>query len=175
MSSYKALISVFSKDRVGLISEVTSLLFDEGINLEDTSFAVLGSGGGLTSVVDVPSHLSPDILAADIRSLEGMGDADVDVKRFSLPDEETPPTEITHRILCEGEDQPGLLARLSEVFLDYGANIVRLKSDHVDTDKGTHFVTRFAVSIPQNKADACLATLGNTAEGLGQKLTFAVN
>jgi len=170
MTSYKALLTIFSPDRVGLISEVTSHLFNQGINLGDTSFSILGKGGEFSSIIDIPDHFSENGLGDELRSLNGLQDANVDVKRLSLPDEITPSTEITHHIRCEGEDQPGLLARLSEVFTDFDGNIVRLKSDHMQMDNGWYFVTHIAVSIPQDRAANCLATLSNTAEGLGQKL-----
>ena len=172
MSTYKVLLSAFSTDRVGLISDITGSLFDMGINLEDTSFAVLGPGGGLTSILEVPEDISTDEIANRVASLPGFEKADIDVKRMSLPESETPPTDITHRIKCEGRDQPGLIARLTEVFIDFGANIVRLKSDLVEQDGQDHFITRFSVNIPDQKADACLTTLGNITERLGQKLTF---
>ncbi len=172
MSSYKALLSVFSKDRVGLISDITGTLFDLGVNLEDTSFAVLGSGGGLTSILEVPDDMSTNQVAGEIAALSGFENADIDVKRLSLPESDTPPKDITHRIKCEGQDQPGLLARMTEVFIDFEANIVRLKSDHIEGDEEDHFITRFSVSIPDHKADACLTTLGNITERLGQKLSF---
>ena len=173
MSNYKALLSVFSNDRVGLISLVTGHLFDKGINLGDTTFAILGKGGEFTSIVEIPSELSETDLIAELRSLKGLGDADVDVRRFSLADIETPPTQITHQIKCEGNDQPGLLARLSEVFIDFDANIVRLKSDQIETPAGTKFITHFAVNIPPARANSCLAALDNTASALGQTLTAA--
>tara|TARA_R110000772_G_scaffold86936_4_gene181598 strand:+ start:1663 stop:2253 length:591 start_codon:yes stop_codon:yes gene_type:complete len=171
MADYKALLSVFSKDRVGLISLVTGHLFDKGINLEDTSFAVLGKGGEFTSVIDIPTDLSEKALIDELHSLEGMESADIDVRRFSFGDVDTPPTEVTHHIHCEGPDQPGVLARLSEVFIDFDANIVRLKSDQIDQNGKKKFITRFSVYIPQARVSNCLAALDNTASALGQTLS----
>ncbi len=172
MTHYQALLSVYSHDRVGLISEVTSHLFDRGVNLGDTSFAILGKGGEFTSIIDVPEELSSNSLTEELQTLKGLEGAEVDIKRFRLPEQETPPTVITHRIKCDGEDQPGLLARLSEVFIDFDANIIRLKSDRQETTSGTRFITRFSVNIPKERAANCLAVLSNTAEGLGQALSF---
>jgi glycine cleavage system transcriptional repressor len=171
MADYKALLSVFSKDRVGLISLVSGHLFDRGINLGDTSFAVLGKGGEFTSVIDIPEDIQETELAEGLRSLQGMQDADIDVRRFAFSEGETPPTDITHHIRCEGPDQPGVLARLSEVFIDFDANIVRLKSDQIDQAGQTVFITRFSVYIPPARAENCLAALANTASALGQTLT----
>jgi len=73
--------------------------------------------------------------------------------------------QITHRIEITGEDSPGLIARLSEVFVTYGANIVRLNSERIPggTGRAGRYVSRLAVSIPPEKAQACLATVANTA------------
>lgn len=169
--SRKAIVSIFSQDRIGLISDVTGHLFDIGVNLGDSSFAILGSGGRFSSLVEVPLSISLDELAEDLGRLPSLEGADIDVKLYEADDlSEGAPNEISHRIKCEGADQPGLLARLSEVFLDHDANIVRLKSDQRETDGGAIFTTRMAVFIPESRARSCLAALGNTAEGLGQSL-----
>lgn len=170
MTSYKALLSVYSNDRVGLISEVTSHLFDRGINLGDTTFAILGKGGEFTSIVEIPDDIAESDLSTELKSLDGLDGAKVDIKRFSMTHAETPSKDITHRIKCEGEDQPGLLARLSEVFIDFDANIIRLKSDQLETASGIWFVTRFSVNIPAKRTSNCLAALSNTAAELGQIL-----
>ncbi|TNE34512.1 MAG: amino acid-binding protein [Alphaproteobacteria bacterium] len=172
MSSYKALLSIFSPDRVGLISAVSGHLFDRGINLGDTSFAILGKGGEFTSILEIPDDLDGADLTRELQSLDGLFDADIDLRRLSLGDVETPPNRITHHIRCDGADQPGLLARLSEVFIDFDANIVRLKSDQVATPEGLRFSTLFSVNIPPARAVSCLAALDNTAAALGQVLTF---
>jgi glycine cleavage system transcriptional repressor len=170
MANYKALLSVFSKDRVGLISLLTGHLFDRGVNLGDTSFAVLGNGGEFTSLLEIPADLDSDALTQELYSLDGLENANIEIRQISFSDADTPPKEITHNISCEGRDQPGLLARLSEVFIDFDANIVRLKSDQVETRDGTKFITHFAVSIPAARAANCLAALDNTAQALGQAL-----
>jgi hypothetical protein len=37
-----ALVSILAQDRVGLVSEIADHLFEAGVNLGDTTFAVLG-------------------------------------------------------------------------------------------------------------------------------------
>lgn len=171
MKSFNALLTIHSDDRVGLISLVTGHLFDRNINLGDTSFAILGKSGEFTSLLEIPSDLAEDVLAEEIKSLNGLSSAQVQIQRIDQASKDTPPKEITHHIHCEGKDQPGLLARLSEVFIDYDANIVGLKSDQIQTNDGNIFVTRFAVHIPPARANSCLAALSNTAGELRQKLT----
>ncbi|MFL5036617.1 MAG: amino acid-binding protein, partial [Microvirga sp.] len=74
---------------------------------------------------------------------------------------------VTHRIAVSGGDQLGLVARLADVFAQYGANIVRLEARKLSPAEGGLYVTRFAVFIPPAHADLCLATVANTAGTLG--------
>ena len=45
------LIQLFARDEPGLVSSVSGCLFDLGLNLGDTTFAVLGTGAEFTVVV----------------------------------------------------------------------------------------------------------------------------
>ncbi len=69
-------ISVFCADRVGLISAITSILFDLGINLGDMTFAVLGSGAKYTSVCEAPEELGIADLKAQLIDIEELKGAD---------------------------------------------------------------------------------------------------
>ncbi len=50
-----ALVSILAQDRVGFVSEIADHLFEAGVNLGDTSFAVLGTGAELTAVCELPA------------------------------------------------------------------------------------------------------------------------
>jgi glycine cleavage system transcriptional repressor len=62
-----------------------------------------------------------------------------------------------------------MITCLSEVFIEFKANIVRLVAES-SNDGG--YAMRLSVYIPENTAAACLATVKNTAEGL--QLTYRV-
>jgi glycine cleavage system transcriptional repressor len=53
-----ALVSILAQDRVGLVSEVADHLFEAGVNLGDTTFAVLGTGAEFTAVCELPNGLA---------------------------------------------------------------------------------------------------------------------
>jgi len=164
-----ALVSVICEDHTGLIAEVTGRLFDLGVNLGDTTFAVLGAGAEFTTVCELPDSLSLGEAEDELRSLPLLRGAKLMVSPFSYQPTHGPSGHITHRIEIIGDDSPGLVARLSEAFVGYGANIVRLNSERVPGTGGIRYATRFAVSIPPGKEQTCLATVSNTAAEL--KLT----
>lgn len=154
------LISIFCPDRTGLVAAITGHLFDVGANLGDTSFAMLGSGAEFTSVCDLPAGVGVAELEADLAALPELQNARIAVRPFELEAATGPLGRITHRIVLSGGDRPGLIARLSEVFGQFKANIVRLDAQRVP-EQGL-YVTRLAVSIPE-RSEACLNTVANTA------------
>lgn len=170
--SETALVSIICEDYTGLIAEVTGRLYDLGVNLGDTTFAVLGGAAEFNSVCELPAGVSMAAVEKDLRTLPGLArqtQAKITVAPFGFAAVHGDTARITHRIEITGEDSPGLIARLSEVFVGFGANIVRLNSERVpgtSADRGARYLSRFAVSIPPEKAQACLATVANTAAEL---------
>lgn len=160
---HSALVSVFCADRTGLIAAITGCLFDLGVNLGDTNFAVLGTGAEFTAVCELPGEASLGEVEAALRGLSALEVAKITVAPFTLDPQHGPSGIITHRITVEGGDQPGLVARLCEVFVQFKANIVRLAAEK--TPAGAYAI-RFSVSIPDEAAASCIATVANTAEGL---------
>ncbi|CAA6605326.1 conserved hypothetical protein [Rhodospirillaceae bacterium LM-1] len=167
------LISFFAPDRTGLVAAVAGRLFELGANLGDASFAVLGTGAEMSAVCDIPESLTMDDLQAHLAALPDLQDAKLAVTPFSLDPAHGPAGRVTHRVTVAGGDRPGLVARLSEVFGDFDANIVTMNAEHVPGHKGTaRYIIRFAVAIPEGRANSCLATIANTAEELSQTVIF---
>ena len=96
-----------------------------------------------------------------------LASAQVRVVPYSFDPEPGEAGRVTHCIAVSGGDQLGLVARLTDVFAQYEANIVRLEARKLSEAEGGLYVTRFAVSIPPERTEPCLATVANTAGTLG--------
>lgn len=160
----QVLITIISPDKVGMIASVTGMLYDLGVNLGDVSFAVLGAGCELSAMAE----LGVDVTVVDVddalRRLPALEGADLKVTPLPFSPEHLNTADITHFVEVEGGDRPGLIARLSEVFGDYGANIVRLNSRRrMEPGSNGRYLTIFAVAIPQDRAESCLSAVHNTA------------
>ena len=162
-----ALVSILAQDRVGLVSEIADHLFEAGVNLGDTTFAVLGTGAEFTSVCELPNGLTLEALEQELMHLPSLAAAQVRVVPYMFDPRPDETGKVTHRITISGGDQLGLVARLSHVFAQHAANIVRLEARKLPEAEGGLYVTRFAVSIPPERASTCLATVANTAGALG--------
>jgi glycine cleavage system transcriptional repressor len=162
-----AMVSIVCRDGIGLVSAIADHLFTAGINLRDTTFAVLGKGAEFTAICELPEGLTVAGLEAGLAPLPELADARIRIAQYDFDPAPGPMGRITHRIEVSGGDQLGLIARLSEIFAQFGANIVRLDAQKLPDAEGGRYVTRFAVWLPPDRAATCLAAVGNTAGSLG--------
>src|SRR4029453_4879509 len=163
MANNTALISILCEDRAGLIADVTGRLYDLGINLGDTTFAVLGGGPNLTLVAKLPSDVTIPDVDEELRSMPVLQGAELSVTPFAYRETHDQTAQVTHRIEITGDDSPGLIARVSEALRPMGANIVELNSESVPGASGARFLLRMAIWVPQGKESVCMATIANTA------------
>lgn len=166
-------IVISCPDRTGLLAAVTARLFDLGGNLGDTSFAVLGTEAQYTCVAELPDEVSLGETQAELEKIPELAGADIAVVPFALTPVHGPSGHVTHRVEVRGDDRPGLVARLAEAFAEFGANIVRMDTERLPGAVAGRYVMRFEVWIPAERADACITTVGNTAESLGLHCTSA--
>jgi glycine cleavage system transcriptional repressor len=160
-------IAISCPDRTGLLAAITGRLFDLGASLGDTSFAVLGEAAEFACVAEMPDSIDPDEAAAELVKLPELDGADIAVTPFTLGAVRSERGQITHRVEVRGTDEPGLVARLAEVFAEFGANIVRMDSEHIAGGGEGEYLIRFEVWLPPDRAASCLTAAANTAESLG--------
>jgi len=161
------LVSISCPDRVGLVAAIAGHLFDLGGNLGDTTFAVLGSAAEFISMVEVPEDTDAKALEDGLQGIPELAAAQISVSPFPYAPVHGPSARVTHRITLSGGDRPGLVARLSEAFVAFKANIVRLNAERIPGPAGVQYAVIVDLAIPGDNADACLATVANTAGGLG--------
>ncbi len=155
------IISIKGADRLGLVASVAARLFDLGGNIGDASFAVLGTACEFSCVVEMPAAVKKSDVERDLAALPELQGTELSISDFQHAPERDESGHITHRIQVNGSDKPGLIARITEVFVAHGANLVRMNSWRKGED--SVYVTRFAVSIPPERSNACLAAVANTA------------
>lgn len=165
-----AIVTVLCPDKTGLVSAITGALWELGANLMDTSFSVLGGGADFSAVCELPDSLEVSEVEQALASLDLLAGAEIAVRSYSFDARHGPEGDVTHRITVSGGDQPGLVARLCETFVEFGANIVSLNAGPLAEQQG-RYVIRLAVFIPEPAADACISTVANTAESLGLSCT----
>jgi glycine cleavage system transcriptional repressor len=164
---HSVLVSVFCPDRPGLVAAIAGRLFELGANLGDASFAVLGTAAEFTAICQLPNPVSLGEMHEALARLPELTDATISVKGFGLDAGPSPTAKITHVVSVGGGDRPGLIARLTEVFSSFQANIVRMDAQTLPDGGNGRYITRFAVMIPPAQVLPCRETIDNAALEMG--------
>ncbi|MBN43780.1 MAG: amino acid-binding protein [Alphaproteobacteria bacterium] len=165
--AHEARIAISCPDRSGLISALTGHLFNMGADIGAASFAALSSTAEFTAFVQLPNDFSHDDVRISLAALPELAGAEISVTALSPTTTQAENAHGTHRIEVRGTDRPGLVARLTEAFADFGANIERMDCERVSSVSTEDYIIRIEAWIPTERAETCLAAVDNTAQSLG--------
>jgi glycine cleavage system transcriptional repressor len=164
-------VSVFGRDRPGIVAAVTRVLADAGCNLEDTSMTILRGHFAMMLVVAGPDAVG----AADLEGgLDPVADRlDLQVSVRPVTDEVTaaPGQGARYVAAVYGADRPGLVASVSEVLAAHQVNIVDLQT-RVVGEPDPVYAMHFDLEVPPGRAAQVEADLRAVAEALGVQASF---
>ncbi len=126
--AHRYIMTAFGKDRVGIVADVTRLLFDSDCNLEDTSMSMLADEFTLTLLFSCNHPQIEEQLLKECRRLE----MDKGISAFVRPLQEQ--SQKNHKgfktcsLHIEGLDQAGIVYKTSQFLADRKLNIIHLDS-----------------------------------------------
>jgi glycine cleavage system transcriptional repressor len=124
------IISVMSKDRPGIIAEVTGAIFKLNGDLADLSQSILRGYLTMTLIAAFPGSVSAQDVHAAISQVESGSRFDVIVKLMDAPLNTTavllPPK--TYIVTAQGENKSGLVYGISSFCYERGINILDLST-----------------------------------------------
>jgi len=165
-----ALVSYVGPDRAGLLSKITGRLFELGGNLGDITFAGLGQAAELTMIYEMPADMTLDALRRDLGGLPEVQGGEFKVTEYHFKSTLGVTSRITHRVILSGGDRPGLVAKIIKIMDQHSARVIRMNAERISGAMGNQYIARFAISVRDEKAPACLAAIVSLAGEL--KLTF---
>ena len=167
-------VSVFGRDRPGIVAAVTRALADVGCNLEDTSMTILRGHFAMMLVVSGAAGTAPADLEARLAPVAGRLDLQVSVR--VVADEVTAPASKGERwsAAVYGADRPGLVARVSEALAARDVNIVDLET-RVIGEPDPVYAMHFELQVPAGTASQVEADLRTVARELGVEVSMRPN
>ncbi len=126
-------VTIVGNDRPGIVAAVTKALYDVGCNLEDVTSTILRGHFSMVMIVRTPE----DVDAAKLEAALGPVASEMELVATARPVEET---EIHFRqptvmVSVYGADKPGIVAKVTEVLAQAGANITDLTSRVIGSEE----------------------------------------
>lgn len=122
------IMTAFGKDRIGIVADVTRLLYENDCNLEDTSMSMLADEFTLSLLFSSQQADIEEKLAKDCRRLEMEKGISAFVRPLSAARQKTSKGYKTCTLHIEGLDQAGIVYKTSQFLADNGLNIISLTS-----------------------------------------------
>ena len=175
--SKKFLLSAFCKDRPGIVAEISEVIYANGCNLEDSAMTNLAGefailllfSSGATGEADLQEKLS-----AECRRLEREKGITAFIRPVSAA-APRPKTDIPIRTIhVHGEDQAGIVFKISRFLADNQINIRTLNSElKLSPESGAAFYSMtLTVEIPpQTSVDTLEEGLSQIGEQLNVDVT----
>jgi len=126
--SDRYIMTAFGRDRIGIVADVTRLLYDNDCNLEDTTMNILSDEFTLNLLFSCKNSTIEELLSSECRRLEREKGISAFVRALP-PMKEKPKNGFkTCTLNIEGLDQAGIVYKTSKFLANNKLNILNLNS-----------------------------------------------
>lgn len=160
-------LTIIGRDRPGIVSQVTEILFRQGFNIADSSCSILGGQFAMILIIAHPAYESKEAFVEFFSPLEESG-LSVFVRTLKAGGETRPHLEgEICMISVYGSDKPGIVYRVAKELGERQINITDLNTKLIGTESRPVYVMMIEAVLPDN-LDA--AGLGEIMAKLKQEL-----
>lgn len=161
------------RDRVGIVAELSQVLFEFGCNLLDSSMTLLRGEFAVILMAQLPETHTLEQLRERLHQAEELLGMNVFVRELSdssLEDDENPGDPYI--ISVYGGDRPGIVAGITKELQVLGANITDCSTKRTRSEKSI-FMMVLEVHVPPSITETKLRTeLGKVSQELGVDLSI---
>lgn len=170
----KFIMTAFSKDRPGIVADITEVIYENGCNLEDSTMTNILDEFALILLFTGKGDALEDQLLNDCRRLEREKGITAFIRSVDAKEKEGQAPFSTKTIKVEGVDQTGIVFRVSRFLANNNINIENLTSRRFTSpESGTAiYFMEINVQIPQNIS---MDSLEKELSEVGEKLNLDIS
>ena len=163
------IMTAFGKDRPGIVADVTRTLYENGCNLDETAMTLLEDEFTLIMLFTGEGAETETDLLRECRRLEKEKGISAFMRRLEprTPSRRAPLPERSLHV--EGQDQAGIVFKVSQFLADHQLNIIDLKSTVKASPESGAAVYLMDIRIQVPK-DADLAAIETGLEAVADEL-----
>jgi glycine cleavage system transcriptional repressor len=142
-------VTVISKDRPGIVADITEVLFRLGCNIEDSSCTMLGGDFAIILVVSHEKPFTKARLVDEFKTLHERTGLSTHIRTLA-EDEICPVKEEGELCLVSvyGSDRPGIVYRVTRALADRRVNITDLNTRLIGTREEPVYVLMLEAILP---------------------------
>jgi glycine cleavage system transcriptional repressor len=122
------IMTAFGQDRVGIVADLTEVMFELGCNLEDSNMTRLANEFAVIFLFTTSDERIEDKLSLACRRLEKDKGLSAFFRRIGATAHKEPAPAARRSIQAEGPDQIGIVYKISRYLASKEVNIVNLQA-----------------------------------------------
>ena len=144
------LLSIQGQNRTGIVSDVTLLLYQNQVNILDSSMTTLRSEFAMMLVIALPEAISLESFSLQIQGLE-----DQHLSAFLRPLSEAEACHSSAESISNyslsviGQDRTGIIYHFSELLSDLGINITDVNTRLMDASEPALYAMQLELCVPE--------------------------
>ena len=165
-------LTIIGRDRPGIVSQVTEILYNHGCNIADSSCSILGGQFAMILILAHPEYTDRDSFGDAFTSLE---EAELSVYLRTLKPGGETRSEIEGEICMisvYGSDKPGIVYRVSKELGTRKINITDLNTKLIGTEERPVYVMMLEAVLPGDMSSEDLEAIMN---GLKKELQVDIS
>ncbi len=166
-------LSAIGRDRPGIVSAITELLFRFGCNIEDSAMTILWGQFAMLLVVTPGPELEVAQLEAELQKTAA--ELQLHLTLNAIQEEARPARQeeplAAYLVSVYGADHPGIVSQTTGFLAEWGANITDL-STRVIQGKGPVYIMLLEIEAPARLAES---DLKEKLFGLSQSLKVDIS
>lgn len=152
-------LTIIGRDRTGIVSDVTEILYEHGCNIADSSCSILGGQFAMILILAHPEYVDRDSFGDAFQSLEESG-LSVFLRVLKPGGEIRPDIEgEICMISVYGSDKPGIVYRVAQILGEKQVNILDLNTKLVGSAEKPVYVLMLEAALPEVMTEQDIDTL----------------
>jgi len=165
-------LTIIGRDRPGIVSQVTEILYRLGCNIADSSCTILGGQFAMILIISHPSVAERESFGDAFAPLEESG-LSVFLRTLKPGGERHPKMEgEICMISVYGSDKPGIVYRVTRELGERGVNITDLNTKLVGSEQRPVYVMMLEAVLPPEMSEEEIAGVMN---GLKEELQVDIS
>jgi len=119
------LLTAFGKDRPGIVKEVSEILYNFNLNIDDSSMIRLNNEFTMMLIVEDSKNIDIEKVKKEVNILEKKSNLNIalkEVEKEDIPNEDNP----IYDIVAYGKDKVGIIYNISKLLAKNNINIINL-------------------------------------------------
>ena len=174
MATNTICLTVLGRERPGIVSGITKVLFDEDCNIRDSTMTILAGEFVMLLIVELPPEMTNLQLERELRGAQQRFELTVFIKQ--LNEEEVryhkPSNSHTWAVTIYGGDRPGIVHHVASLMARKGISITDLKTRVISSMEGAGMVSMRVMAPVQVELEELRKQLNDVAARFGVEVSI---